>query len=207
MKVNMALISDTDEKFKTTDRDVADTKAVDVDVGKDADADTGEGYEDEFDESDKHSKIKTFLLVAAMIGGFGLFVWNMTGIVNNMRLDNQGYAVNTVREMEDLKSFMNTGGSGSTTVSATEQESRTSTDTARDGPGSDDSGSGASGSSSYANESEEIKALRQEVQNARNEAALVKQELKNAEDMLDSSLRREEDLLIQIDWLSNGNSR
>lgn len=188
MKVNMALVSEEDEEP--------------MEVRAEAEA---EEEDDEYDESDKHSKLKTFLLVVAMVGGFGLFVWNMTGLVNNMRLDNQGFAVNTVYDMEELGDFMENMGEGSQasdTPASDKTESGVSTDAARDGPGAAESGNAAQvadrdGSSDTA-------ALRKEVQDALNEAALVKQELKNAEDMLDSSLQREAQLQSQLDALTKG---
>ncbi len=54
----------------------------------------------------------------------------------------------------------------------------------------------------YTNESEEIAALKKEAEDARNEAALIKQKLKNAEDMLDSSLKRESELQNKLDALN-----
>lgn len=203
MKVNMALIADTDEDLLDTDEAVIkDMKAaVEADMKED---EADEEEDDEEDESDKHSKIKTLLLIAAMVGGLGLFVWNMTGLVNNMRLDDQGYAVNVVYDMEDLGSFMDSSNSsGSVTVPIEQTEGEVTTDAARDGP--DTETDDKSGSVSYANESEEITVLRQEVEDALNEAALVRQELKNAEDMLDSSLQREAELQEQIDTLTGEN--
>lgn len=203
MKVNMAsLVSDDNEELQgmalETDMDEDDTDEDVEEVEEDED--------DEIDESDKHSKLKTFLMVALMVGGFGLFVWNMTGLVNNMRLDNQGHAINVVYDMEDLGSFMDSSdGSGSTTVTDAEKtESEVSTDAARDGPTSE-TPSAAMHIEPSAGESSDMAELRQEVQDALNEAAFVKQELKNAEDMLDSSLAREAELQNKLDELTKGN--
>ena len=158
---------------------------------------------DAFDESDKHSRLKTFLLIVAMVGGFGLFVWNMTNFVNNMRLDSQGYPVNAVYEMEDLNDFMNTDNrddSAATNVDD-QTESEVSTDATRDGPESEPDDI----SSDIADD--DADTLRQKAQDALNEAALVRQELKNAEDMLDSSLQREAELQNQLNTLNGGNGQ
>lgn len=152
------------------------------------------------DESDKHSKLKTLILVAAMVGGFGLFVWNMTGLVNNMRLSTQGSATSIVYEMEDLQSFLNIGNdeeSGTVPVSDL-TEKNSSADAARDGPA--DSG-GASETEVPADT--DTAALMQERDEAKNEAAFVRQQLKNAEDMLDSSLSREAELERQVKELTS----
>lgn len=180
MKVDMDLIHGKDGQTMDDDTDAA---GMDVE-----NADSSEG---ELDESDRHSRLKTFLLVAAMIGGFGLFVWNMTGLVNNMRLDNQGYPVNIVYEMENLDDFRN-GAEGSAATTDTGQTEEVTTDAVRDGPGppavqaAEDTGTvkapdGDAGTTA---------AMQQEMQDIRNENALLKQELKNAEDMLDSALER-----------------
>lgn len=156
-----------------------------------------EKEEEVIDELDKHSKIKTFLLVAAMVGGFGLFVWNMTSLANNMRLDNQGSA-SAVYEMDDrLEGFMDDS-DGSGAISSTEvQESEVSTDAARDGPVSDESTVHAQ----TEEEPGEDKELDQLLKEAYDAKALIEQELKNAEDMLDSSLAREAALKSELDAL------
>lgn len=204
----MTLVSENDEDLQG----IAGVSAKNINESLETNMDeedvdeNDEEDEDEIDESDKHSKFKTFLMVALMVGGFGLFVWNMTGLVNNMRLDSQGHAVNVVYDMEDLGSFMDSSdGSGSTTVIDTEKiESEVSTDAARDGPKS-----GNSSDTMYiepsAGESNDMAELRKKVQDALNEAAFVKQELKNAEDMLDSSLAREAELQKKLNELTKGN--
>ena len=212
MKVNMAsLVSEDNEELQdmagaTVKNINAASEIKEDDIDEDNEADDEDDDEDDIDESDKHSKLKTFILVAAMIGGFGLFVWNMTGLVNNMRLDSQRHAINVVYDMEDLGSFMNSSdGSGSTTVTDAEKmESEVSTDAARDGPASGNS-SGTMHIEPSAGESNDMAELRQEVQDALNEVAFVKQELKNAEDMLDSSLAREAELQNKLDELTKGN--
>lgn len=163
--------------------------------------------EDGLDESDSHSRLKTFLLLAAMIGGFGLFVWNMTGLVNSMRLDNQGMA-NIVYEM-DLDDFRD--GNDNLRPAADEnmlpEEGGNSVDAARDGPvekppdpgGTEQPGSGAQ----YMDESEEVAALRQQLADTENEMALLRQKQGVTEDMLDSSLAREAELQGQIDTLKD----
>lgn len=208
MKVNMTLVSENDEDLQgiagVSVKNINESLETNMDE-EDVD-ENDEEDEDEIDESDKHSKFKTFLMVALMVGGFGLFVWNMTGLVNNMRLDSQGHAVNVVYDMEDLGSFMDSSdGSGSTTVIDAEKiESEVSTDAARDGPKS-----GNSSDTMYiepsAGESNDMAELRKKVQDALNEAAFVKQELKNAEDMLDSSLAREAELQKKLNELTKGN--
>ena len=186
MKVNMALISGDDETLQNAD--IAVEEDVEDVIEEDAE-DTDE--DDDEDESDSHSKIKAVIIVAIMIGGFVLCAWNMTKLVNNMRLDNQGYPVNVVYEMEKVDDFMgNADGSGSAATAVSQNEDEMSTDEARDGPD-------AVLDKSEENLSEndgDMAALKKEAEDARNEAALVKQELRNAEDMLDSSLKREQDL-------------
>lgn len=197
MKVNMALLEGEEEVQVALSPVKEADPVIEVDVAEDEDEEDEEDEDDdedddEIDESDSHSKLKTFLLVAVMVGGFGLFVWNMTGLVNNMRLNNQGRAVNVVNSVENLGSFMNSGtGSGATAVDAEEKESEVSTDAARDGPSYDDSGGSRIVIDASGDESEDMAALRKELEDAVNEAALVKQELKVAEDMLDSALARE----------------
>lgn len=156
-----------------------------------------EDEDDDEDESGKHSKWKTLLLIAAMAGGFVLCVWNFTAIANNARLDNQGHAIAIVSEMEDLDSFMDRDeGSGSTIPDKDViMESEVSIDAARDGPSSGDSYTSSI-------DEDDIEAIRKQAQDALNEAALVRQELKNAEDMLDSSLAREAELQNRIDELT-----
>lgn len=204
MKVNMTLISDTDERLKTADiksvKEISDKK---VPVNEDNDENDNE------DESNRHSRIKSVLLILVMFFGFILFVVNMIGYVNNKRLDNQGQATNVIREMEDIDSFMNgDDGSGSTSIDNIDHTKVEKPTTAVwNNPASDmeDHNAGNPTDTTYANESEEMAALRQETQNALNEAALVRQELKNAEDMLDSSLLREEELQNRLDELSGNN--
>lgn len=202
MKVNASLLQDENEKalqaedikIKVTHKEEPDTDDEAIDENDDRDEDG--------DESKKHSKIKMLLLLAAMVGGFGLFVWNMTGLVNNMRLDNQGHAVNVVYEMEDLDDFM--GGSAVTdnhVDSHEDTESEVSTDAARDDPGDD--ANVPKVTISAADGTDDVEELRQIAKNALNEAALVRQELKNAEDMLDSSLAREADLQNRIEELES----
>lgn len=146
--------------------------------------DKEEEEEDEYDNFDKHPKMKAFLLVTAMVGGLGLFVWNMTGFVNSMRLDNQGSASSIVYEMKDLNSFMGgsegSGASADTGVEATEEpeENKASADTARDGPA--DSGE----------TEDDADTWKKKAEDADNERALMEQKLKNAEDMLDSALQK-----------------
>ena len=151
---------------------------------------------DEIDESNKNSKIKTVLLLLMMIGGFALFVCNMTHLVNNMRLDNQGSATEIVYEMDErLEGHMGSDGSGSVPITdSLEEESGVSTDAARDGPEAPASDEGPS----YANESEEMAALRQRTKEAENEAEFVKRQLKNAEEMLDYSLTENERLQNEL---------
>ncbi len=213
MKVDMALLSgEAEAEVKPVPAPAAkipvsdDTDSVDIDDGEEE-----EDGEDELDESSSHSKLKTFLLIAAMVGGFGLFVWNMTGLVNNMRLDSQGTANTNIVYEYNLEDFMGSSENGSVTIDVEDhEESEVSTDAVRDGPESDESGStglddhmasetGGSGDAATASE------LEQELRDAKNHAALVEQELKNAEDMLDSSLAREAELQSEIDRLTGNN--
>lgn len=204
MKVNMTMLADDEEDVKqpVMGRETAENDGQYDDADTDEDED-----EDEYDEdeSDSHSKLKTALLVAAMVGGFALFVWNMTGLVNNMRLDNQGSATNIVYDMEDLSSFMDMSGSGSYTVDPATLESEVSTNSSRDGPSSvmaaetdDERQESVSGDATY----DELKKLADE---AVNDKALTERELEQAAEMLDASLSREEALkqLLEehgIDW-------
>ena len=140
--------------------------------------------EDEYDNSDKHPKMKAFLLVTAMVGGLGLFVWNMTGFANSMRLDNQGSASSIVYEMKDLNNFMGgsegSGASADTGTKTTEESegNKASADTARDGP--------ADGGETE----DDADTWKKKAEDADNERALMEQKLKNAEDMLDSALQK-----------------
>lgn len=197
MKVNMALISDDNKKQQEPEVDIRKHN-VHEDTEDNPDADAEEDEDDDIDESGSHSKLKTFLLIAAMIGGFGLFVWNMTGLVNNMRLDNQGYAVNVVREMENIDDYESMDDDGESSNADDQVESEVSTDAARDGPGEEDSENPESSAGinnvQHTDESEELTALRNEVE-------LLKQERKIVEDMLDSSLGREEECKAEIERL------
>lgn len=198
MKVNMALISDDNKKQQEPEDDIRKKNVNEDTVDIDADMEEDEDEDDDIDESGSHSKLKTFLLIAAMIGGFGLFVWNMTGLVNNMRLDNQGYAVNVVREMENIDDYESMDDDGESSNADDQVESEVSTDAARDGPGEEDSENPESSAGidnvQHTDESEELTALRNEVE-------LLKQERKIVEDMLDSSLGREEECKAEIERL------
>lgn len=128
MKVNMELVSGVGQQepvpaVKIPEPEAKKPKAK----GKPKDDGT-----DEYDESGKSSKLKTFLLVMLMVCGFALFVYNMYGFVNNMRLQNQGSATtNVVYDASDrLDAFMDTEGSA-TVEAATEA----STEEAEDSPG------------------------------------------------------------------------
>ena len=176
MKVNMDLLSGTDEETKPAAAMPVEEPA-DADTGVEEDADDGE-EDEEIDESDSHSKLKTALLVAAMVGGFALFVWNMTGFVNNMRMDSQGSATSIIQEMESLDDFMDRDGSAAVDVNEA-PEREVPTDADRDGPAASEDDSGQE-TKTYENESEVLK-----------ENELLKRELANAEKMLDAALARE----------------
>lgn len=188
MKVNMSIINDVAPvviKPETTEVEIkeieVETQAVDVEEDVE---------EDEFDNSDKHSKLKTFLLVAAMVGGLGLFVWNMTGLVNNMRLDNQGSASSIVYERQDLKNAVG-GSEGSEINTDATSEGAISTDAARDGPSSEDDSSKNSNvtnsKTNPVNENKDTATLQKELDEANNKIELLKQENKVAKEMLESS--------------------
>lgn len=188
MKVNMALISDKPEEEIVNKKGPPEKKRKEKKVAEKPVEEPKEEEEDEvLDESDKHSKIKTVLLVAAMIGGFAIFVWNMTNLVNNMRLDNQGSPSVVYETDERLDSYTGEDGSGAVDVSELSEEEAPEDDAVRAGPGDTEA-------PVYANESEEMAALRQERDEARNNEELMRRQLKNAEDMLDSSLQREAEL-------------
>lgn len=150
------------------------------------------------DESRERSKIKAFLLIAAMVGGFALFVWNMTGLVNNMRLDNQGSADRIVYEMEDLSGRMDEEPDEADEGEPSEsQGSEDDPGGARDGP--EDASGDAAGEEQdknipaaqepvqYGSESEAIQAMK-------NDIALKDRELEQAAEMLDAALKREAEL-------------
>lgn len=190
MKVNMNLLSGTDEETKPAAVPPVEEPA-NTDTGMEEDTGDEEeaGDEDEIDESDKHSKLKTALLVAAMVGGFALFVWNMTGLVNNMRMDSQGSATSIIQEMESLDDFMDSDGSAAVDVNdAPEREVPTDAD--RDGPAVNESDGGHE-TKTYENESDEMAALRAERDQAVKDKELTERELANAEKMLDAALARE----------------
>lgn len=224
MKVNMALLGeDAAEEKQAKPVKAKPVKIEPVQEPDEQDMDK-EDDEEELDESDKHSKLKTVLLVALMLGGFAIFVSNMTGLVNNMRLDNQGGATtNIIYDAGDrLDNFMDIGEDGSITVNVEDhKESGVPTDAARDGPVSEDSGTDESDtydgsvtvnledhkengipSGTYKSDSEAVAAMQKQVDEANNHAAFVEQELRNAEDMLDSSLQREAELQQTIDELT-----
>lgn len=214
MKVNMSLLEDE--------------LPVPADAGT-ADSDEQEAKEG---SASRRPRLKVFLIGTFMVGGLALVVWSMTNFVNNMRLDNQGSASSVVYKMQDLESFKADGSKGSAAADVDEdKEPSDSVRAASDVPDGDsdeedykghadtddedsdmpdnkkqalDDGTDSEpeNDGAYADESEELSALRKEVQEARNEAALAKQELKNAEDMLDSSLAREAELKKQLDELS-----
>ncbi|WP_300961239.1 hypothetical protein, partial [Faecalibaculum rodentium] len=187
MKVNMDLLSGTDEVTKPAAAMPVEEPA-DTDTGMEEDADDGE-EDEEIDESDSHSKLKTALLVAAMVGGFALFVWNMTGFVNNMRMDSQGSATSIIQEMESLDDFMDRDGSAAVDVNEA-PEREVPTDADRDGPAASEDDSGQE-TKTYENESEEMAALRKELDQAVKDRELTERELANAEKMLDAALARE----------------
>lgn len=208
MKVNMALLGEEQEEEKPVLEEMParkPKKQPEPEPEQDEDEEEPEeepDEDDEDDQSDKHSKLKTALLVAMMLGGFVILVSNMMGLVNNMRLDNQGSATTSiVYEAQDkIDSFFDMGDDGSVTISVDDhKESEVPTDAARDGPEDE------AEAPSYEDESSAIAAMRKQVDEANNYAALKEQELKNAEDMLDSSLQREADLQSQIDQLTGNN--
>lgn len=187
MKVNMDLLSGTDEETKPAAA-MSVEEPADTDTGMEEDADDGE-EDEEIDESDSHSKLKTALLVAAMVGGFALFVWNMTGFVNNMRMDSQGSATSIIQEMESLDDFMDRDGSAAVDVNEA-PEREVPMDADRDGPAASEDDSGQE-TKTYENESEEMAALRKELDQAVKDRELTERELANAEKMLDAALARE----------------
>lgn len=203
MRVNMSLLDEGQEEEMSP---VREEPVQDNDGMEEEDA--VEEEDDGEDESDKYSRLKTVLLLAMMIGGFAIFVSNMTGLVNNMRLDNQGSATtNIVYEAQDrIDSFLGSVEAGSATISVEDhEESGVSTDAARDGPVSEDSDEGSEGTEDFGSAAEAVEAARKERDEALNYAALKDQELKNAEDMLDSALQKVDEQQQIIDSL-NGNN-
>lgn len=189
MKVNMSMLAGEEDALKKT-------SAVPKEDNNDKEAQAEEEYTEddstEEDESDSHSKLKTVLLVAAMVGGFALFVWNMTGLVNNLRLDNQGSATNIVYDVGDLNNFMDVSGSGSVPVDESTTESEVSTDAARDGPSAaaamEPENTGVDSDTTGTSDSD----LTKERDEALNDKALTERELEQASEMLDASLMRED---------------
>lgn len=196
MKVNMSVLADDEGEARQPvvypDTDEKDIPAEDTDTGE------GEDEEDD-DESDSHSKLKTVLLVAAMVGGFALFVWNMTGLVNNMRLDNQGAATNIVYDIEDMSSMMDLSGSGSVPVDPAIQESEVSTDAARDGPASAMAAEQDEEQQDTDRDNADESELQELYDEMANSKALTERELEQAAEMLDASLTREEFLQKLLD--------
>lgn len=150
------------------------------------------------DESGERSKLKAFLLIAAMVGGFALFVWNMTGLVNNMRLDNQGSAGRIVYEMEDLNGRMD-----EEPDEADEGEPSESQDAEEDPGGARDGPEDASGDAAGEEQDEDKPAVQEPVQYKseseaiqamKNDIALKDRELEQAAEMLDAALKREAEL-------------
>ena len=187
MKVDMSMLMEEEDAPKKAsgipEADSGEPQAEEEDTEED---------EAEEDESDSHSKLKTMLLIAAMVGGFALFVWNMTGLVNNLRLDNQGSATNIVYDVEDLSSFMDMSGSGSVPVDESTTESEVSTDAARDGPPAAtaaEPGDVHAGSDTVNRNDSELAKERDE---ALNDKAFTERELEQAAEMLDASLMRED---------------
>lgn len=155
------------------------------------------------DESGKRPKLKAFLLIAAMVGGFALFVWNMTGLVNNMRLDNQGSADRIVYEMEDLSGRMDEEPELDEDEGEPSESQGTEEDAggARDGP---EDASGDAAGEEQAEDKPEDKPAAQEpvqygseseaIQAMKNDIALKDRELEQAAEMLDAALKREAEL-------------
>lgn len=199
MKVNMSVLAD-DEGEARQPVVCPDTDEKDI-PAEDTDTDEGEDEEDDDDddESDSHSKLKTVLLVAAMVGGFALFVWNMTGLVNNMRLDNQGTATNIVYDIEDMSSMMDLSGSGSVPVDPAIQESEVSTDAARDGPASAMAAEQDEEQQDTGRDNADESELQELYDEMANSKALTERELEQAAEMLDASLTREEFLQKLLD--------
>lgn len=196
MKVNMSVLAD-DEGEARQPVVYPDTNEKDM-PAEDTDTDEEEDEEDD-DESDSHSKLKTVLLVAAMVGGFALFVWNMTGLVNNMRLDNQGTATNIVYDIEDMSSMMDLSGSGSVPVDPAIQESEVSTDAARDGPASAMAAEQDEEQQDTGRDNADESELQELYDEMANSKALTERELEQAAEMLDASLTREEFLQKLLD--------
>lgn len=191
MKVNMTMLSDDEDSIKSPvmvqETDTAEAVTDNADGDEDDDR-----YDEDEDESDSHSRLKTAFLVAAMLGGFAIFVWNMTGLVNNMRLDNQGAATSIVCDMENLSSFMDMSESGSCTVDPAVLESEESTDAARDGPSSVMAAEADDGQQTVSGDTDE--ELKKAIDKVMNDMALKERELEQAAEMLDASLSREEAL-------------
>lgn len=150
------------------------------------------------DESGERSKLKAFLLIAAMVGGFALFVWNMTGLVNNMRLDNQGSAGRIVYEMEDLNGRMDEEPDEADEGEPSEsQDAEEDPGGARDGP--EDASGDAAGEEQAedkpaAQEPVQYKSESEAIQAMKNDIALKDRELEQAAEMLDAALKREAEL-------------
>lgn len=164
----------------------------------------------------KHSGIKTFFLVIIMIGGFILFAWNMINYVNNMRLDGQGRAISIVSEMDKANSIDNFMDQSNTDTSLTQSSTDNMESSTDNMEGSanlmsnsveDNTGISLNGfeadtdivQDDGADLPDDAASLKQIAIDAENETALVRQELKNAEDMLNASLQREAELKNQLE--------
>lgn len=177
MKVNMSMIDSTEFPAVPEEEKVEE---IIEDFGEPDEAEE----DDEFDNSGSHSKLKTFLLVTAMLAGLGLFVWNMTGLVNNMRLDNQGSASSIVYGIQELGDFLG-GSEGSSAEDAGDtQEGGASTDAIRDGP--------EESAESDTSESDDIKELKKELEETKNELALKEQENSIMKDYLETAYGSED---------------
>lgn len=192
MKVNMTLFDDEQDVEK-------EELQGEEPAGESPPPAPDEDGDDEEDESDSHSRLKTALLVVLMLGGFAVFVFNMMGFVNNVRLDNQGTPNAIYEELDRLEHFLDVGEDGSVTVSVAErEESEVPTHADRDGPPGGVAETASPGSEDTDEDSQKA------IDDALNYAALKEQELKNAEDMLDSALRRNDELQQQINQLTGG---
>lgn len=201
MRVNVALLTEEEPKDVEIPKKQAKTQKPEVLTEDDED--------NEIDESNSHSKIKTFLLVAAMVGGFGLFVWNMTSLVNNMRLSGQGQAVSAAYDIS-LEDFTDDDfGYLDDAAEMSDTHDDAADAAGRDSPGDRAAPEQENDLSGETEETAHMEDVAQEADTdnsewkekaraAEEKAMMTELELKHAEDMLDSVLTENANLKSQL---------
>lgn len=138
-------------------------------------------YEPETESAEsapKRAKWKTALLVAALVLGFALVVWNLFGLVNNMRMEGTKPPTQT----ETSADVPETGLSSETVSKETEE-----------------SGAAAPDSDEISKLRDENTALKEAVAQAQNDKEMAEQELRNAKALLEASTAREAELRTKLE--------